>query len=113
MPEDIIEEVLQNLPIELETGLNRADLTAKYSIYQDAGLDCKARVLDTGKHYLIIESTSNLEDAKTVLGQFFSTNQLPTTSGYWKSPTAMGDLLLRYASTQLENAGCELDYEAA
>lgn len=113
MPEDIIDEVLLSLPIELETGLNRADLTAKYNTYQAAGLNCKARVLDTGKHYLIIESTSSLENARNILGQFYSTDQLPTTSSYWKSPEPLGDLLLRYATIQLENAGCELDYEAA
>ena len=112
MPEEVIDEVLANLPIELETGLNRVDLAERLPAFKEAGLSWTANVLDTGRHYLIIEQMGNQEATRTILAQFFPQDELPV-SAPWTSPSAMGDLLLRFATHQLEAAGCQLDYKPA
>ena len=110
MPEEGSDQVLANLPIELETGLNRADLAERLPAYKEAGLSCTAQVLDMGRHHLIIDSMGDVEQVRTILAQFFPSNELPS-SAPWTSPSALGNLLLRYASHLLEAAGCELDYQ--
>lgn len=113
MPDDIVEDVLANLPVQLETGLNRADIAERVPNLRAAGLECKAVLLNTEKHYLLIEQMGNLEATRNALAQLYDTSHLPTAQKKWKSPAPMGDLLLRYTTNLLEQAGCEIDYEPA
>jgi len=60
---------------------------------------------------LIIEENQDLEATKQILSQFVQAEDLPKEVGRWEAPIAVGDLIFRCVSAQLEEIGCTVDYE--
>lgn len=111
MPDEVIDEVLENLPIQLEASVNHTFLQEKLNAYEAAGLTCESVRIKQNGYRLIIEENKNLEATKSILSQFVEEHDLPSVEGRWESPVAVGDLVFRCVSAQLEEIGCTIDYE--
>ena len=111
MPDEVIDEVLQNLPIQLEASVNHKFLQGKVDAYQAAGLTCTTVRIKQNGYRLIIEENNDLEASKHILAQFVKDDDLPKGEGRWESPVPVGDLVFRCVTAQLEEIGCTVDYE--
>lgn len=111
MPNEVIDEVIQNLPIQIEASVNHTFLQDKLADYATAGLNCSSLRIKENGYRLIIEENENLEESKHILSQFVPEESLPKNDGRWESPIAVGDLIFRCVAAQLEEIGCTIDYE--
>ena len=112
MPEEIVNEVAESLPIQVEASINRAILMDTLQAYADAGLTVEANLLSHTHHQLVLEEIKDLKKSREILSQFVPEDALPKTGHTpWYSPVPMSDLLARFAIAQLEAVGTSADYE--
>jgi hypothetical protein len=103
MPDEIIDEVAQNLPLQLDESLGITAIDEKMTRYAAAGLTCHIEPIPFGDKYLEITEITDFDGVNTVLSQFFDTAELPNhTTPTWQSPKPIKPLLARYAAAQLE-----------
>ncbi len=107
MPDDIIDEVLNNLPIVLHESVNTALLTEMLEKYKQAGLHCSYRPVSDVPYLLSIQHISNFDQAKQILSEYYNTQSLLKNTLEWVAPTAINNLIARYALAQLETIGCQ------
>lgn len=112
MPAEIIDNVISNLPIQLESSANGKTVADKIKLYGSAGLTCMAHIIKPNNYKLIIEQMGDLNQSKTVLAQYLSEDELPESiSSVWEFPKPLGDLLYRCIAAELEEVGCTVDYD--
>lgn len=111
MPVEVVNEVIQNLPIQLEASVNHKNLQNKLNAYSNAGLNCTSIMVKQNGYKLIIEENKNLDATKHILSQFLTEEDLPQNKGRWESPVPVGELIFRCITAQLEEIGCTVDYE--
>ncbi len=111
MPDEIIDHVIENLPVQIEASVNHKSLQEKLTDYAQNGLTCSPLMIKQNGYKLIIEENANLAASKTILSQFLEEDALPDNGGRWESPVTVSDLIFRCVSTQLEAVGCTVDYE--
>ncbi|NOQ74636.1 MAG: hypothetical protein GQ574_21670 [Crocinitomix sp.] len=111
MPAEIIDNVIANLPIQLEASANGKTVADKLKLYSAAGLNCTAHVIKPNNYKLIIAEMGDLQESKTVLAQYLSAEELPNKESPWEFPKPLGDLLYRCIADELEEAGCTVDYD--
>jgi hypothetical protein len=105
IPADIVDEVANNLPVQLNDSLNRHDLQQLLAQYQAAGLQCSFAKLPFGNQQLTVAEISQPTEAAAILSQFYG----PTTLGnsnQWQAPKPISPVLGRLAAHQLEQIGC-------
>ena len=111
MPEDIIDEVIENLPVQLNASVSRKYTSTLLEEYESAGLFCEAKVLKPNDIKLIIEEHGDLKKSREILKQFVYEDDLPNEIGRWEIPYPLGELLYRFIAAQLELADCEVDFD--
>ncbi|MFA0961050.1 hypothetical protein AB9P05_04540 [Roseivirga sp. BDSF3-8] len=112
MPEEIVDEVLENLPVQLEASVSAQHIEQKLKDYQTAGLLCSSRRLTNTPRQLMVDEIQSQEQARKVLSRFVPADQLPhPIRTPWQAPVPLSDLMARYAVQELEAAGCDADYE--
>lgn len=105
IPEGIVDEVANNLPVQLNDSVNRNDLQVLLNQYQAAGLQCNFAELPFGHQQLVVAGISQPAETAAILSQFYG----PTTLGnsqQWQAPKPISPLLGRLATHQLEQIGC-------
>lgn len=112
MPDDIVEEVLAQLPIQLEASLNTADVQENIRKYQEAGMTCEVKRVSHKNYRLIIHRMGDIRKAKSILSRMLPEEALPqTTATPWSATVPLNDVMVRYAIAQLEQAGAVAEYE--
>lgn len=111
MPESVVEDVIAELPVQLESSVNPAVAEHRLRLYAAAGLKCHAETLPFGNYTLIVHSGADSSKAGTILQQILPKEKLPDKSGYWECPVPLGELMARYIAGQLEMTGCEVEFE--
>ncbi len=109
MPEDIIDTVLANLPVQLDESVNKKTLQDKLVIYNNSGLKCTYHAVRIGNYYLHIDEVHEPQQVLQVLKQCFNDNELPAKPEKWRTPRPVNHLLSRYMSRQLELLGCTVE----
>lgn len=113
MPDEVIDEVLSNLPVQLNPSVNFKHLDEKLIDYSQSGLICSTLPIKHNGYRLIIEENPDVSATKTILSQFIDPESIPTKKGRWQAPVAVSDLIFRCVAAQLEAIGCTVDYELA
>jgi hypothetical protein len=109
MPHDIVDDVIANLPIQLDESVNRNNVPEKIEAYKNAGLICEAYLIPNQPCSIYIQHIEQLDKTQQILMQFFDRQSLATLAGGWKSAKPISTLLARYASQQLQAVGCEVE----
>lgn len=105
IPEGVVDEVVNHLPVQLNDSVNRHDLQALLAQYKAAGLQCSFAELPFGHQQLLVEGINEPAETAAILSQFYG----PTTLGnskQWQAPKPISPLLGRLAAHQLEQIGC-------
>ncbi|MEL6539146.1 MAG: hypothetical protein AAFQ98_27270, partial [Bacteroidota bacterium] len=98
IPLEAVEEVLDNLPIQVEESVSRELVAGKLEAYEAAGFTVEAHLLEQTHHQLVIEEIKDLQRSREILGQFLPGHSLPQRADQpWYSPIPIGELLARYA----------------
>lgn len=112
MPEEIIDTVLANLPVQLEEGITIQETIALIETYKMAGLQCSCRPLPTTDTQVNINPIVNLEATQNLLSQFIAEDQLPSKEGQsWTSPY-IKKLIARYIESKLTEIQTPLEITA-
>lgn len=111
IPEEVIDDVLENLPIQIEPSINRKDVAAQIEKYKAAGLTCTSKLVQHNNYKLVIEESQDLDKTREILKQFVAEEYLPKDNLRWEIPFPLGELLFRYIAAQLEIVNCEIDCE--
>ncbi len=107
MPTEILDDVLENLPLQLDESVGRFVADEKMAMYQEGGLTCHIEPIPFGDKYLHIDEIIDLVLVNQILMQFFEEAELPTAAtNSWKSPKAIKPLLARYTVAQLDANNC-------
>jgi len=110
MPEEILDEVLESLPIQLHDSVSTQKIDAMLDSYQQAGLQCSKARIDNGPRKLVVEEWEDKEKVRAVLERFVPAEELPRNlQAPWQSPVPLTDLMSRYAVWALEAAGAEAE----
>lgn len=109
MPEEIISDLLKNLPVVLNESVNRHDLEKLLSIYQKAGLKCIFNAIPHGERQIIIEDLSDKAKAEEVISQFYPGTVINENSKPWVLPKSVKPLIARYLGARLEQIGCVVE----
>lgn len=113
MPESIIDEVIQNLPVQLHDSLVLTQIHELCDIYKAAGLECTILPVYTGQYHLNILQIDDLEKTKLLLADYFDKSQLPTKSGKWQASKPLNNLMGRYLLYLLEQINCVAELRPA
>ncbi|WP_299675046.1 hypothetical protein [uncultured Dokdonia sp.] len=101
MPEEIIDTVLTNLPVQLEEGITIQEAITQIETYKATGLHCACRALATTDTQVHIDPIIDLEATRNLLSQFITEDQLPSKEGQsWSSPF-IKKLIARYIESKL------------
>ena len=111
MPEEIVDQVVANLPIQLDESVSRANLDEKISAYAAQGLDCTGYYIPPRTCFIRLDEIGDIDQTKKVLDTYFDKVEIPETTSSWKSPTPLPKLIARYAAAQLQVSGCEVELE--
>ena len=109
MPLDIIDDVLDNLPIQLDESVNKTILYEKLALYNKAGFKCLIKPIPFGVSILSIEEIQDIENTHHIIKQFYTDAVLPTIGEKWVSPKPHNHILTRYIACQLESIGCVVE----
>ncbi len=113
MPETIIDEVLENLPVQLHESVIHANLYDMNEKYLAAGLECAIVPAYKGNYHLSIQHISDLEKVTAILSDYFDKQSLPKKIGKWDAPKSLNNLIGRYVLMQLESNGCIAELKPA
>jgi hypothetical protein len=113
IPENILPQVLENLPVQLHESVVMAVLFDMSEKYKAAGLDCTVIPVYKGAYHLVIEHMTDLEKTKTILTDYFDKHSLPKKESKWQSPKEINNLVGRYLLFLLEKAGCIAELKPA
>lgn len=113
MPESILQEIHPNLPIILHESLNKKDLAEFVSKSKSSGLEISFNLVPSGKFNLSIDQINDKTKTKAVLDQFFNDVKLQEHESNWVSPKPLQSLLARCISEQLEQIGCNVQFQIA
>ena len=111
MPAEIVDEVVANLPIQLEESVSRIVLEEKLANYASFGLNCAGYFIPPRNCYLRLDEIGDLGQTQEVLSTYFEQAEIPTSTSVWKSPKPLPKLIARYAAAQLQVSGCEVELE--
>lgn len=112
MPDEVVEEVLEHLPIQLAPALPANEVTAQMEGLKKAGLHCSKKPVFGQSYRLEITQMGDLKKAKEILGKIMPEDHLPKrANGIWHSQLPLNDIMARYTVAQLEAIGAEVDYE--
>lgn len=109
MPEEILSEIANNLPVVLDESVNKKDLPEKLALYTTAGLTCSFNNIPLGKYNITINQIPDLDKTKDVVKQFFSEGLNIKQNTKWTSPKPLQHILTRYMTEQLEELGCVVE----
>jgi hypothetical protein len=111
MPDHVIDEVLENLPVQLIESVCVAEVESLITEYSNAGLHCIPVLLPICDYQIVINEISDLSAAREILKQFFKEEELPKSNNMWASPRPLKNLLARFVIAQLESQGIEAEYK--
>ena len=112
MPENIVDEVIQELPIQLDESISYAAVAEKLKMYKKVGLNCEAYAIPFSLCNIVIEQLNNTTQVNEILINYFDKNTLPiANSTNWKSQKPINQLLARFISYQLHLINCEVTIE--
>lgn len=110
MPEDIVDEVLANLPIQLEESIAFPLVSSQLENYKNHGLNCSAYEIPIGDYTLEIAHLENREEVIDVLENYFEKNEIPKPHDTtWTAPKPIKKLIARFIAVQLQNLNCEVN----
>jgi hypothetical protein len=109
MPGEIIDEVLQNLPILLNDSVNRKTLQELLELYTTAGLRCSFNKIPFGDKQLVVDNISQPGQAASILNQFYTGVTISKATVKWVAPKPVSPLLSRLLTQQLQDIGCEVE----
>lgn len=109
MPEEILSEIANNLPVVLDESVNRKDLSEKLALYATAGLTCSYTNVPLGKYHITIDQIPDLDKTTAIVKQFFSEGINLKQNTKWTSPKPLQHILTRYMTEQLEEVGCVVE----
>jgi hypothetical protein len=109
MPEEILSEIANNLPVVLDESVNRKDLSEKLALYTKAGLTCSYTNVPLGKYHITIDQIPDLDKTTAIVKQFFSEGINLKQNTKWTSPKPLQHILTRYMTEQLEEVGCVVE----
>ncbi len=113
MPDEIIDEVLEHLPILLNDAVNRKTLQELLELYAAAGLRCSFNKVPFGDKQLVVGNISEPGQAANILNQFYTDVTIDKTAGKWVAPKPVSPLLSRLLAQQLQDIGCEVETNPA
>jgi hypothetical protein len=106
MPADILDDVISNLPVQLNDSLNRHDVQQLLEQYTAAGLQCSIAKLPFGNQQLLVDDISKPDEASAILSRFYGNISLGSSTSHWQAPRPISPVLGRLAAQQLEQIGC-------
>jgi hypothetical protein len=109
MPDEIIDEVLDHLPILLNDAVNRKTLQELLELYTAAGLRCSFNKIPFGDKQLVVDNISEPVQAASILNQFYTGVTIDKTTEKWVAPKPVSPLLSRLLAQQLQDIGCEVE----
>lgn len=109
MPQEILSEIANNLPVVLDESVNRKDLSEKLELYTNAGLTCSYNNVPLGKYTITIDQIPDLDKTTAIVKQFFSEGINIKQNTKWTSPKPLQHILTRYMTEQLEEVGCVVE----
>jgi hypothetical protein len=109
IPDEVIDQVLENLPVQLDASVHPQHLENLLARYTEAGLTCTTTKNEVSQFNLKITEVTDLEKTNALLEQFFGKDELPKKDQEWITPTSTGDLMTRFLIEQLEALGCEVE----
>jgi hypothetical protein len=109
MPPEIIDEVLQQLPVQLHDSVNRQTVQELLQEYNAAGLHCSVAKIPFGNQQLTVENIDHAEQAEAILNQVFKNVLIKKETKKWVAPEAVSPVLGRLLAQQLQQIGCEVE----
>jgi hypothetical protein len=109
MPEEIIDKVLENLPILLNDAVNRRTLQELLELYTAAGLRCSVNKIPFGDKQLVVDNISEPVQTASILNQFYRGVTIDKAASKWVAPVPVSPLLGRLLAQQLQDIGCEVE----
>ncbi|WP_442264620.1 hypothetical protein ACSIGC_09665 [Tenacibaculum sp. ZS6-P6] len=107
MPESILKNIQEALPINLFENINRKRAEILIQKAEEIGIEVEIEKDFNFKKHLHITHINNSESVRKILAQFFSKEDLPTkNANEWKSKNAIPSLIARYLFEQLDRIGC-------
>ena len=111
MPNEILADIHQNLPVVLDESVNHIERDQKLEQYQQNGLQCESKAIPFGKYKITVKNIQNQEKVAQVLTQFYKDAVIKNNTEKWTAPAPMCTILNRYLEKQLEFMGCEVEQE--
>jgi len=113
MPQGIITEVLNNLPVQLFSSLDKLEVYEKRDRYKSAGLTCTINPIVHKEHMIELHQLAYDDEVIRLLSNFFSEKDLPTNGKHWTSPYALPTILADYMEYHLERLDCTYEIKQA
>jgi hypothetical protein len=109
IPAEVIDQVLENLPVQLDASVHSSNLAQLMAKYKEAGLECSSAKVPISQFNVKLTAIDDLEKTNVLLGQFFAKKTLPTKVEEWTTPSTTGGIMTRFICEQLEAIGCEVE----
>lgn len=106
MPSEIIDEVLESLPVQLFASLDNLEAHQKKESYALAGLTCSVHPVLYKEHEILINQLDYDEEVIRILSNFFAEKDLPKAGKHWVSPYVLPTVLAEYIAFHLERLDC-------
>jgi len=107
MPEEILADVHEALPISLFENINRTQATSMIADCTAMGLTTSLETDFNFKKKLQVTDIEDAEKVTSILGQFIAKEELPkATATSWTSKKEVPPLIARYLLAQLEQVQC-------
>ncbi len=107
IPDEIINNIAEALPIALCESIPYSDTLKLINECQDLGIQVEVEKLFNESRKIQLENIENLEEVNAVLNHFFSEKDLPK-SKEWISPGLVPLIVQRYLDYRLSNINCTL-----
>jgi len=109
MPKGIIGEVLDNLPIQLFSSLDKLEVYEKRERYALSGLTCSVNPILYKEYILELDTLEYKAEIIKLLSNFFPEKDLPVNGKHWVSPYALPMVITDYIAFHLERLDCEYE----